>query len=73
MPWDIGPLLAQGGPSALLTAVVWAILTGRLVPRSQLLREVGYRDRIIAAQEATLAEREKQLGIVIGKLPERSL
>lgn len=38
-------LITQGGAVALLAAVVWMIVTGRLVPRSALLDAQAERDR----------------------------
>lgn len=38
-------VLIQGGATALLAAVVWAIVTGKLVPRRTLLDAQEQRDK----------------------------
>lgn len=41
----IGPIIAQGGPWALISFVVFLIVTGRLVPRISVDREVSAETR----------------------------
>lgn len=69
--WDLGQWVAHGGPWALAVFILILLAMGWLIPLRQHNRELGYRDRTIAALEATVAEREKQLGILLSKLPER--
>lgn len=59
-------LAAQVGPSGLLTLVAVSLLRGWLVPRSQLLREIGYLERANQALEATVVEKDRQLQILLG-------
>ena len=50
MEWTQIPII-QGGAVALLAAVVWAIVLGRLVPRSHVEDVRADRDARIAAAE----------------------
>ncbi len=68
--WDTVAVLAQGGPSALLGLVILSIVRGWLIPKTTHEREIGYRERTITALEATVAEREKQIAILLGRLRE---
>lgn len=61
------PIAVQGGPWVLLALLV---VRGWLVPRATHLREIGYMQRTITALEATVAEREKQISILLGQLKE---
>lgn len=56
VPWS---LLGQGGAAFILAGVVWAIITGRLVPRKTLEDLVSERDKRIAAEAARADEWHK--------------
>ena len=69
--WDtLAPFAVQGGPSALLGLVILSIVRGWLIPKASHEREMSYRERTITALEATVAEKDKQIGIRLGKLRE---
>lgn len=64
--WDLSavPVVVQGGSSALLGVVVWAILTGRLVPRATMLDRLADRKAAHDADLRTLAELRRQLDVL---------
>ena len=59
-------MAVQGGQSALVAAFVLAVLTGRLIPRSSHLREMGYVEREMKAKDATIAEQKEQIRTLLG-------
>jgi hypothetical protein len=71
---DLSPvwaLLAGGGPPAVIAFGVLSIMRGWLIPRSVHEDRVSDLKATIAALQATNAEREHQIGILLGA-PERS-
>jgi hypothetical protein len=66
--WDsLAQLAIQGGPWGLVSLCVVSILRGWLVPRRVHLDRVSDLKATIAALEATVAEREKQVSILLGR------
>lgn len=73
MPLDLTPWVIQGGAVGLLGWTVWLILTGRLVPRRTLDKEVAAEQRraadaLVAARlaEARAEEYRQQVDILLG-------
>lgn len=71
MSWEaLAALTQQGGPYGLLALVVISLIRGWLIPRST------HRDRImdyqaaIRALEATVAERDRQIATLLGRVRE---
>ncbi|HEX8106115.1 MAG TPA: hypothetical protein VF516_00240 [Kofleriaceae bacterium] len=60
-------LLGQLGPSGLLAGYIVSQMTGRLISRTVHLDRVNDLKAAIAALEATVAERERQIGILMGR------
>lgn len=58
------PIAVQGGPWVLLALLV---VRGWLIPRWTHLQITKYMQRTIDAQEATIAERDKQIAILLGR------
>jgi len=56
-------------PWALVGMFVLAILFGRLIPRSAHLDRINDLKAAIAALEETVKERERQIGILMGREP----
>lgn len=68
--WDpIREALATGGPWALVSAFVLAILTGRLVPRRVHLDRITDLKSAIRALEDTVDELKEQQAILLGRKP----
>lgn len=76
----VGPLLANGSPWVLLGAVVFflvrSLVSGTLITRREHDNRVGdlkealtAKDKTIDAQRDTIAEREKQVSILLGARP----
>lgn len=76
--WEsIGLVAAKGGPVGLIALVVVSLLQGWLIPRrSHLDRVEDLKERIAdlkaacAALEATVDERERQIGILLTRARE---
>jgi hypothetical protein len=65
--WDsVRTVLADGGPWALVSAFVLAILTGRLVPRRVHLDRISDLRAANRALEDTLDEQKEQISILLG-------
>ncbi len=60
-------LLGQLGPTGLLAGFVVLLMTGRLISRTVHLDRVNDLKRAITALEATVAERERQISILMGR------
>lgn len=60
-------LAGQLGPSGLLAGYILAQMTGRLISRTVHLDRVNDLKATIKALEATLAERERQISILMGR------
>lgn len=73
LPW--GDILSKGGPSAVLTAGVWMILTGRLVPRFFYQQKVDESKEWMSAakesakQTAELLEYARTADRILKSLP----
>jgi len=65
------PLAGEVGPWALLVSLfVWIVtlvMTGRLISRTVHLDRVNDLKAAIAALEATVAERERQISVLMGR------
>lgn len=68
---SLATLAVTGGPWSLLALVIVSIVRGWLIPKASHEREIAYRERTITALEDTVAEREKQISILLGRLRER--
>lgn len=58
------PIVTNGGPWVLLALLV---VRGWLIPRWTHLQITKSLERTIDAQEATIAERDKQIAILLGR------
>lgn len=59
-------LIVQGGPWALISLCVVSVLRGWLIPRRTYLDRVSDLKATIAALEATVDQKDEQLGILLG-------
>lgn len=73
MELPLATLALQGGPSGLVAMFVALMAFGRLIPRSthreridEHLARIADLKAAIAAQSETIAERDKQIGILLG-------
>lgn len=65
---DLRLLALNGGPWVLLALLV---VRGWLIPRWTHLQITGFMQRTIDAQKETIAERDKQIAIMLGSQRER--
>lgn len=61
---------ANIGAVGLLSVVFLAVMTGWLIPRWTHLERVRDFKETIASQKATIAERDKQIDILLGRVKE---
>lgn len=63
----LASLALQGGPWGLVGLVVVSLIRGWLIPRTTHREIVGRLENAIKALEATVAEREKQVGLLLAR------
>jgi hypothetical protein len=64
--WEsVGLIAVKGGPWGLLTLVVLSLIQGWLIPLRTHLARVEDLKAAISALEATVREREQQIGILL--------
>lgn len=63
----LASLALQGGPWGLVGLVVVSLIRGWLIPRTTHREIVGRLENAIKALEATVAEREKQVGLLLSR------
>lgn len=69
--WDtIGELTLRGGPWGLIGFAVLSIFRGWLIPRTWHRERIADYQRALAAAEATVHERDIQIGILLGHAKE---
>lgn len=74
MPWEsIGLIAARGGPWGIVALAVISLIQGWLVPRRTHEDRVADLKATIAALEATVHERERQIGIMLERVKEPTL
>lgn len=70
--WEaLGTLALQGGPWGVLLFTAMSIIRGWLIPRRTHLDRVGDLKAAIAALEETVAEKDRQLAILLGRRQSR--
>ena len=66
--WDsLSAIALTGGPWTLVSLFVVSILRGWLIPRRTHQDRIGDLKAAIAALEDTVAEKDKQLSILLGR------
>lgn len=71
--WEsVGIVAAKGGPWGIVALVVVSLIQGWLIPRRTHLDRVGDLKATITALEATVKEREQQIGVLLSRPRERA-
>ncbi len=66
--WDtIGELTLRGGPWSIIAFGVFSILRGWLIPRWWHQERIADYKRALAASEATVHEKDIQIGMLLGR------
>lgn len=69
--WEsIGLIAAKGGPWGIVALVVVSLIQGWLIPRRTHLDRIEDLKAAITALEATVREREAQIGTLLGRTRE---
>lgn len=74
MPWEsIGLVAAKGGPWGIVALVVVSLIQGWLIPRRTHEDRIADHKATIAALQATVYERERQIAIMLERVKEPTL
>lgn len=66
--WDtITELTIHGGPWGIIGFIVLSIIRGWLIPRAWHRERIADYQRALAAAEATVHERDNQIGMLLGR------